>query len=76
VLRERSGRGPLDDLTPRERDLLRLLVEGLDNRTIAERLGIRYVTVRGHLRNLLLKLDAHSRLEAVARATELGLIER
>jgi DNA-binding NarL/FixJ family response regulator len=76
VLREETQRGPLDDLTPRERDLLRLLAQGLDNRTIAERLGIRYVTVRGHLRNLLNKLNAHSRLQAVARATELGLIER
>jgi DNA-binding NarL/FixJ family response regulator len=77
LLRQQSEDGqPLGRLTARERELLSLLVEGLDNRAIADRLGIRYVTVRGHLRNLLHKLNAHSRLEAVAKASELGLIER
>jgi DNA-binding NarL/FixJ family response regulator len=66
----------LDRLTPREKELLTLVADGLDNWAIAERLGIRYATVRGHLRNLLGKLDAHSKLEAVVRASELGLIER
>jgi DNA-binding NarL/FixJ family response regulator len=73
---ENESGQPLGQLTARERQLLTLLVEGLDNHAIAERLGIRYVTVRGHLRNLLHKLNAHSRLEAVARASELGLIDR
>jgi two-component system response regulator DevR len=66
----------LGRLTPRERELLNLVALGLDNREIGRRLGIRYVTVRGHLRNLLAKLDAHSKLEAVVRASELGLIEQ
>jgi DNA-binding NarL/FixJ family response regulator len=66
----------LDELTPRERDVLRLLAAGLDNRDIADRLGIGYVTVRSHIRNLSSKMNAHSRLEVVARAGELGLIER
>ena len=65
----------LGRLTPRERELLNLVAQGLDNREIGRRLGIRYVTVRGHLRNLLGKLDAHSKLEAVVRASELGLID-
>jgi DNA-binding NarL/FixJ family response regulator len=66
----------LGRLTPRERELLNLVAQGLDNREIGRRLGIRYVTVRGHLRNLLGKLDAHSKLEAVVRASELGLIDQ
>jgi DNA-binding NarL/FixJ family response regulator len=66
----------LDRLTPREHEILRLLAEGLDNRGIAARLGIAYVTVRSHLRNLSSKLNAHSKLEVLARAVELRLIER
>jgi DNA-binding NarL/FixJ family response regulator len=73
-----SERGPqlLDRLTQREHEILRLLAEGLDNRGIAARLGIGYVTVRSHLRNLSSKLNAHSKLEVLARAAELRLIER
>jgi DNA-binding NarL/FixJ family response regulator len=66
----------LDLLTRREREVLQLLAAGLDNRRIASRLGIGYVTVRSHLRNLLSKFDARSRLEVLAKASELGLIER
>jgi DNA-binding NarL/FixJ family response regulator len=66
----------LDRLTQREHEILRLLAEGLDNRGIAARLGIGYVTVRSHLRNLSSKLNAHSKLEVLARAAELRLIER
>jgi DNA-binding NarL/FixJ family response regulator len=71
-----EGAQLLDRLTPRDHDVLRLLAEGLDNRAIAARLGIGYVTVRSHLRNLSSKLGAHSKLEVVARAAELGLIDR
>ncbi len=63
-------------LTPRERELLWLTAEGLDNRTLANRMGIGYATLRGHMRNLIGKLDAHSKLEAVVKATELGLLDR
>lgn len=63
-------------LTPRERELLRLTAEGLDNRTLAKRMGIGYATLRGHMRNLIGKLDAHSKLEAVVKASELGLLDR
>jgi DNA-binding NarL/FixJ family response regulator len=66
----------LDRLTPRERDVLRLMAEGLDNRRIAARLIIAYVTVRSHVRSLNSKLDAHSKVEVLARAAQLGLIER
>jgi non-specific serine/threonine protein kinase len=66
----------LDLLTGREREVLRLLATGLDNRHIASKMGIGYVTVRTHLRNLSSKLDAHSKVEILARSAELGLIAR
>lgn len=66
----------LGALTARERDVLKAMAEGLDNSEVAERLGIRYGTVRTHVRNLISKLNAHSKMEAIVRADELGLIER
>ena len=73
-----SDRGAqlFDQLTGREREVLRLLAAGLENKAIAARMGIGYVTVRSHVRNLSSKLDARSRLEVVAKASELGLIGR
>jgi DNA-binding NarL/FixJ family response regulator len=62
-------------LTSREREVLRLMRDGLGNQEVARRLKIRYQTVRGHVRNLMKKLDAHSRLEAVAKAAGLGVFE-
>ena len=44
--------------------------------TIAAQMGIGYVTVRSHVRNLSSKLDAHSKREILARAADLGLIAR
>jgi DNA-binding NarL/FixJ family response regulator len=60
-------------LTPREREVLDLMAVGLDNRAIAAKLGIQYTTVRGHVRSVVEKLGARSRLEAVARAYRMGL---
>jgi len=60
-------------LTPREREVLDLMARGLDNRAIAAKLGIQYTTVRGHVRSVVEKLGARSRLEAVARAYQIGL---
>jgi DNA-binding NarL/FixJ family response regulator len=65
-----------DPLTGREHEVLRLLAAGLENKVIAARMGIGYVTVRSHVRNLSSKLDARSRLEVLAKALELGLIGR
>ena len=64
----------LGRLTPREREILGLMTEGLDNRDIAAQLGISYTTVRGHVRGVIEKLDVRSKLEAVAHATALGLL--
>ncbi len=63
-----------EDLTPRELEVLRLLADGLPNKTIARRLGISEHTVKFHLNAILGKLGAASRTEAVVRATRLGLI--
>jgi DNA-binding NarL/FixJ family response regulator len=61
-------------LTRREQEVLQLLADGLDARAVAHRLGITLHTCRGYIKNLLLKLDAHSQLEAVAIATRNGLV--
>jgi DNA-binding NarL/FixJ family response regulator len=61
-------------LTVREQQVLELLAQGLDPRAIARRLGISVNTSRGYIKTLLMKLDAHSQLEAVVTATRLGLI--
>jgi two-component system, NarL family, nitrate/nitrite response regulator NarL len=68
--------GVRDSLTSREREILRLMSEGTSNREIATRLGISYVTVRSHIRNLSGKLAAHSKLEVVAKAQQLDLVAR
>jgi len=64
----------LESLTPREKEVLRLMAEGISSRDIAARLGISYTTVRTHIRSLGNKLAVHSKLEAIVKARELGLI--
>ncbi len=63
-------------LSRREHQVLLLLADGRDVETISSRLGIRPGTGRGYIKSLLRKLEAHSQLEAVARARALGLLER
>ncbi len=65
---------PVEELTPRELEVLRLVAEGLPNKTIAQRLDISEHTVKFHVNALLGKLGVGSRTEAVVRATRLGLI--
>jgi two-component system, NarL family, nitrate/nitrite response regulator NarL len=70
-----SDESPLvEELTPRELEVLRLLAEGLPNKTIAQRLDISEHTVKFHVNAVLGKLGVGSRTEAVVRATRLGLI--
>jgi two-component system, NarL family, nitrate/nitrite response regulator NarL len=64
----------VEELTPRELEVLRLLAEGLPNKTIAQRLDISEHTVKFHVNALLGKLGVGSRTEAVVRATRLGKI--
>jgi len=60
--------------TPREREVLALLAQANDAQRIAERLDISVNTARGYVQQVLEKLGAHSRLEAVVRANELGVL--
>jgi LuxR family maltose regulon positive regulatory protein len=64
----------IDPLSPREREVLALIAEGLTNRAIAERLYISFNTVIWHVRNLYRKLGVNNRTQAVARGRDLGLL--
>lgn len=66
---EHDGRDRLARLTPREREILLLLVEGCRSEVIAERLYISTATARTHISNTLTKLGVQSQLQAVALAT-------
>ena len=61
-------------LTPRELDVLRLMAAAKETAAIAEDLGISPHTARGYVQAVIEKLGAHSRLEAVLRAQELGIL--
>ena len=65
---------PVDDLRPREREILTLLADGASDRAIAARLNLAPETVRWYNKQLYGKLGVTSRGEAVQRATELGLL--
>jgi DNA-binding NarL/FixJ family response regulator len=64
----------IEPLTPREREVLQHLAEGLSNKAIAHRLAISEHTIKFHVNAIMSKLGAQSRTEAVVRATQLGLI--
>jgi LuxR family maltose regulon positive regulatory protein len=64
----------IERLTPKELQTLELLAEGLSNTKIGERLLVSQNTVRTHLRNLNVKLDAVNRTQAIAVARRLNLI--
>jgi DNA-binding NarL/FixJ family response regulator len=74
LARDPSSPSLVEELTPRELQVLELLAEGLPNKVIARRLGISDHTVKFHVNAVLGKLGAQSRTEAVVRATRLGLI--
>jgi len=65
----------VDELTPREVEVLRLIVEGYTNRQIGEHLTISMRTVEGHRANITDKLGLHSRVELVRYAREHKLID-
>jgi len=65
----------VNDLTPRELEVLRALVEGRSSRDICAELYIAPNTLRTHVQNLLVKLQVHSKLEAVAYALRQQLVE-
>ena len=65
---------PDDGLSSRELDTLKLIAENLSNQEIADELYISITTVKTHVRNILLKLEAKNRNEAVIKAKEKGLL--
>ncbi len=74
--RERgTSRTPIDQLTPRELEVLRALAEGLGSSEICARLYIAPNTLRTHVQNIMSKLRVHSKLEAVAVALRYRLVE-
>lgn len=66
---------PLEPLTDREIDMLRLLAQGLSNQEISTRSQIALSTAKWHLKNVFAKLDVSTRTGALARARELQLID-
>lgn len=64
-----------DDLTPREREVLVLIAEGLTNAEIADKLVISVKTVDRHRENIMRKLNMHNRIDLVKYAIRTGLIE-
>ena len=68
-----DGEGP-DALTPREREVLALLAEGLGNKAIAAQLGVSDHTAKFHVNAILAKLGAGTRAEAIVLAVRRGLV--
>ena len=66
----------LTDLTPRERDVLDLLVKGLSNPEICNELGISEATAKTHVARILQKLEVRDRVQAVIYAYENGIVSR
>jgi two-component system, NarL family, response regulator NreC len=66
---------PIESLTPREIDVLRLLARGYTNRQIGDTLSLSMRTVEGHRSNLMGKLNLRSRVELTSFAEEHGLLE-
>ncbi|HSV66091.1 MAG TPA: response regulator transcription factor [Mycobacteriales bacterium] len=73
--REASPSVPPPKLTAREMEVLRAVARGLNNREIARELFISENTVKNHIRNILEKLQLHSRMEAVVYAVREKLLE-
>jgi two-component system, NarL family, response regulator DevR len=72
---DRETRSAIENLTPREQEVLRLLAEGLSDKEIAERLYVGSGTVRTHVVSIFNKLGAHSRLQALVFAVRHGLVD-
>jgi NarL family two-component system response regulator LiaR len=74
LVRATQAAAETNDLTDREREVLRLMVEGLNNAEIAERLVVSLSTVKYHISNILMKLGVDNRVAAVTLAIQKKLI--
>jgi len=72
---ELEARVSIEQITPREREVLRSLAEGLSNKEIAAKLHMSVDTERTHMMNILNKLGVHSRIQALLFAARHGLVE-
>jgi LuxR family maltose regulon positive regulatory protein len=71
---EKSSRGLVDPLSERELEVLRFLATSQSSKEIAQKLFLSPFTLKAHTQNIYTKLDVHSRIEAVNKARELGLL--
>jgi DNA-binding NarL/FixJ family response regulator len=72
---ELGARTSIEQITPREQEVLRSLAEGLSNKEIAAKLHMSVDTERTHMMNILNKLGVHSRIQALLFAARHGLVE-
>jgi len=72
---EHAVQQAVERLTPREKEVLQALAEGLESREIAEKLNVSVETERTHMVNILHKLGVHSRLQALVFAARYGVVE-
>ncbi|MGH9012442.1 MAG: response regulator, partial [Acidimicrobiia bacterium] len=70
---ELADHAKLDQLTPREREVLELVARGLSNREIATELVVEESTIRSHIKRILMKLDLRDRIQVVIFAYETGM---
>jgi DNA-binding NarL/FixJ family response regulator len=72
--RASESRGPIDGLSPREREVLAMVAEGRSNKAIAQALYVSPNTIKTHVASLLSKLHVESRVQLAAMATRHGLL--
>jgi PAS domain S-box-containing protein len=72
---EYEARQAIEKLTPREREVLQALAEGLDSEGVAQKLNISLRTERNHMSSVLAKLGVHSQLQALVFAVRHGVVE-
>ena len=72
---EVEARASIELITPREREVLQMLAEGLSNKEIAAKLHMSVDTERTHMMNILNKMGVHSRIQALVFASRYGLVE-
>ena len=73
--RRSTGKSAVEQLTPREIEVLRALADGLSSKEICDRLYIAPNTLRTHVQNIMSKLRVHSKLEAVAFAVRHRIVD-